>query len=302
MSEQTFPSFLVEMVQNAPKAGSGVHSWLFSAARHLHHHFPDKEDMREFIASCVERCGRLVPTSEIDDAIRNSAPVAWRPTGSSGQKNYQPERRWPNVDPKGLETVLKQGGGLDRLHELSAATSALIKARADELIGWLFPGNPLLCCSWRTRCFDTLEREEWGERLANMQFIVPNPMAAKSGLTKDGRTSKHTLNNTGPRRFLVVEFDQGSLDSHATILTHLATFAPLICVVFSGSKSLHGWFLVENQAEALVLRFFRYAVSLGADSATWSPCQFVRMPNGLRENGKLQEVHFLNLAPLKEVA
>ena len=26
----------------------------------------------------------------------------------------------------------------------------------------------------------------------------------------------------------------------------------------------------------------RYAVSLGADPATWTRCQFVRMPDGLR--------------------
>jgi hypothetical protein len=30
----------------------------------------------------------------------------------------------------------------------------------------------------------------------------------------------------------------------------------------------------------------RYAVMLGADPATWTRCQFVRMPNGLRRRPK----------------
>ena len=33
-----------------------------------------------------------------------------------------------------------------------------------------------------------------------------------------------------------------------------------------------------------MLSFFRYAVTLGADRATWTRCQLVRMPDGLRRN------------------
>jgi len=42
-----------------------------------------------------------------------------------------------------------------------------------------------------------------------------------------------------------------------------------------------------------------YAVSLGADSATWTKSQFVRMPDGTRENGKRQEILYFNPASLK---
>jgi len=102
------------------------------------------------------------------------------------------------------------------------------------------------------------------------------------------------LNNTGPRRFLVVEFDQGTFDQHAALLAHLGEKAPLVLVVHSGNKSLHGWFYCAEQPEDRVEKFFNYAVSLGADRATWARCQFVRMPDGRRENGKLQRVVFFN--------
>ena len=40
-----------------------------------------------------------------------------------------------------------------------------------------------------------------------MPLIVPSPMTAPMGRKKSGGLSAHTLDNTGPRKFLVVEFD-----------------------------------------------------------------------------------------------
>ena len=78
------------------------------------------------------------------------------------------------------------------------------------------------------------------------------------------------------------------------LLVHLASHAPLVCAVHSGGKSLHGWFNVEGEDEEKTRRFFRYAVSRGADPATWTRSQFVRMPRGTRDNGKVQAVCYLN--------
>jgi hypothetical protein len=118
-------------------------------------------------------------------------------------------------------------------------------------------------------------------------------------LTKERRESAHALSNTGPRRFLICEFDTGAPDEHAAILMHLGAFAPLVCVVHSGGKSLHGWLYVEGHPDEKVNRFFRYAVSLGADRATWTRSQFVRMPDGTRQNGWRQTVFYLNFKPLE---
>jgi hypothetical protein len=76
-------------------------------------------------------------------------------------------------------------------------------------------------------------------------------------------------------------------------------FAPLVLAVHSGGKSLHGWFFVAGQPDEKIERFFRYAVSLGADPATWTKSQFVRMPDGTRDNGIRQTVYFTNFKPLE---
>jgi hypothetical protein len=42
-----------------------------------------------------------------------------------------------------------------------------------------------------------------------------------------------------------------------------------------------------------------YAASIGADHATWTRSQFVRMPDGTRDNGNRQTVHFFNPEAIK---
>jgi len=162
------------------------------------------------------------------------------------------------------------------------------QSRVDMFIDTLFPGDPWLCVGMASNCFHTARREVWRGRLHDKSLIVPSPMCAQKGRTKQGKLSCHSEDNTGPRRFLIVEFDKGSLDQQAAILWHLAKFAPLALVVFSGSKSCHGWFFCEA-AEDKLQRFFDYAVSLGADPKTWSRSQFVRLPDGKRSDGKASD-------------
>ncbi len=217
-----------------------------------------------------------------------------------------------------VEAVAGARNGLVDLWEASPVRLDSNAPRTDEIIDVLFPGNPLLCCGWTRHYFETRARARW-YKLHDLQFIVPNPMAAPRGLTQDQKLSAHALSNTGPRRFLIVEFDfdvknsaeQARLlgrlategrdvrDLCAAALLRLAENAPLALAVHSGGKSLHGWFYCADIPEEKVSRFFRYAMSLGADRANWNPSQFARMPDGLRENGRRQTVYFLNPAVVK---
>jgi hypothetical protein len=63
------------------------------------------------------------------------------------------------------------------------------------------------------------------------------------------RSQHHSLANTGPRRYLIIEADCGDLHQQAAVIWHLAKIAPLAAVVFSGSKSLHGWYFCGNESE-----------------------------------------------------
>jgi hypothetical protein len=212
-----------------------------------------------------------------------------------------------------IKAVAHTGNGLVDLWEASPVRLDTNKTRTDEIIELLFPGNPLLCCGWTRHRFDTRARQHW-HKLQDLQFIVPSPMTARQGLTREGKLSAHALSNTGPRRFLIVEFDFNASNSDeearllerlaaegrdvrdlcGALLLHLAEKAPLALAVHSGGKSLHGWFYCADVPEEKVLRVFNYAVSLGADRANWTRSQFARMPDGLRENGRRQTVYFFN--------
>ena len=186
------------------------------------------------------------------------------------------------------------GVGFVDLWEMSPVRFEDNDPHCEETLDTLFPGNPLLCCGKSSFDFATRSREEWRGKLTELQLIVPSPMSSRTGRTLKGSESEHSLENTGPRRFLVIEQDAGTVDEQAAILVHLAQRAPLALAVHSGSKSLHGWFFCAGQCEDTLRSFMRAAVTLGADRATWARLQFVRMPDGIRDNGIRQTLYFFN--------
>ena len=293
---KTLPSFIEEMLAAPPRAGEGVHKWLYRVARQLHAHLPAVEIVA-LLESRVQGCGRHVSRKEITDAVQAAVLTAWQPNGNAAP--VKAAAKWPGVNQEQRAAIIRDGDGLVDLWEASRVRIEDSAQHTEEIIDRLFPGNPLLCCGKSNSDFDTRPREDWRGELSALQLVVPSPMSAVTGLTKDGKESTHSLNNTGPRRFLICEFDTGSPDDHAALLLHLGAFAPLVCAVHSGGKSLHGWFFVAGQPEEKALRFFRYAVSLGADDQLWCKSQFCRMPDGTRANGQRQTVFFLNFKPME---
>ena len=294
--KRDLPPFLNDLLASPPHAGEGVHHWLFRVARQLHAHIPAVEIVR-LLQSRVQGCGRPVGRKEIEDAVKNALPCAWQPGVNAAP--VRPNAKWPKVNQEQRDAIIRDGGGLADLWEVSKPRIEDNAAHTEEIIDRLFPGNPLLCCAKSSAVFDTKPREDWRGGMSSLAFIVPSPMSAIEGITKEGKTSRHALSNTGERRFLICEFDTGTADEHAALLLHLAGFAPLVCAVHSGGRSLHGWFYVHKQPEAKVEKFFRYAVSLGADRATWTRSQLVRMPDGTRDNGNRQTVFYTNFNALE---
>jgi hypothetical protein len=282
------PQFVRDLLASPPKRGEGLNLWLFRTARVLHPYRSPAEIVQLLAAVTA---GEPIKAGEIERAVERSAAAAWKP-GQRATVTRAPA--WPRVNTEQREAVTASGGGLVDLWELSPVRFTDSESHAEEIIDRLFPGNPLLCIGKSNSQFSTHHRENWRGRLLDMALIVPSPMSARTGHTQDDRESEHTLENTGPRRFLVIEQDRGSVDEQSAVLLHLAARAPLALAAHSGSKSIHGWFYCANQPEERLRVFMRYAVSLGADQATWTRSQFVRMPGGTRSCGEPQVVYFFN--------
>jgi hypothetical protein len=285
------PQFVRDMLSaGPPPAGTGVNIWLYRVARVMHPYRSESE-IADVLRASVAACGRVVPEQEITRAVANSKDAAWQPTGN--RASVRPPK-WPSINTDQRAAVIRDNGSLADVRELSPYHFNDGESHAEWLIDQLFPGDPLLCAGWSNSRFATMTRDDWRGKLADTALIVPSPMTARTGVTQDGKQSAHALSSTGPRRFLVVEQDAGSLDDQAAVLLHLAKSAPMALAVFSGSKSIHGWFYCAGQPEGALRSFMERAVTLGADRATWTPSQFVRMPDGTRDNGNRQTVYFFN--------
>jgi hypothetical protein len=283
------PPRVLEKLASMPARGHGLNAWFLGAARMLQP-YREPAEIESILAAAA--AGQPFKTSEITRAVaRVEGSADSRRTDIAGTWVSR-TRTWPPLNLEQREAIIAGGAELHDLWEASPVRFDRKKSYAEEVIDALFPGNTLLCVGRSNAEFATRPREDWRGRLADMQLIVPSPMTQRFGVTQDGKTSEHSLDNTGPRRFLVVEQDAGTSDEQAAVLLYLAARAPLAAAVHSGSKSIHGWFYAEGRNEDANRRFMEFAVSLGADRATWTRSQFVRMPDGTRESGQRQTVFY----------
>ena len=293
------PPFLKDLLSTAPQHGGGFHQWMFSVSRHLHAHRNEAE-IFALLSAAAAGCGRRVPEREILEAIKDAWPHRWQ-AGNKPATASKAAPTWPTRDENRIaEIATADPNALDKLRDSSPVQVSPELHDPECLLERLFPGNPLICVGFSAREFFTAPRDSFKGALQGFQLITPSPMSALTGTRKsDGKLSAHCLSNTGARTYLVVECDQGDRDTQAAVIRHLAKTAPLTMVVDSGGKSLHAWFHCKGQPEDRLRAFFRVAVTLGGDPATWTRSQFVRMPLAIRDNGKLQAVHFFNHANAK---
>jgi hypothetical protein len=261
----------VPHLKECPAAGSGNHSWLYYAACTLVEAEFTDEEAAPILA---ERMKRTPQPTEIQDALSAARRIDKAPT-----------QKWSNRDFELINKIAT---------EEPEWSPERPNAETETTLRLLFPGDPLVCCGFTASNFTTGRLGSF-KFLNGYSFIVPNAMTALEGQTQKGHMSAHSLDNTGPRIYQVVEFDWGKIERQMQILFHLArNCAPLqlVLVVFSGSKSAHGWFDCRGVPEEKVKSFFDYAVRCGADPRLWLRSQFCRMPGGRREDGREQTVLF----------
>lgn len=242
---------------------------------------------------------RPVFNTEIHDAVnaayKRPRQAYQSPHTRRNSGGYAVKPTWPKANPEKRAELIDRDFGLYDLWESSPRRFDDSETHTGEILETLFPGDPLLCCGWSMKRFETKPLSEW-EDLEGMQFLTPSPMSAKYGTRKsDGGQSAHTLSNTGPRRFLVIDYDDhAGADIHASTSMYLAQRYPLALGLHSGGKSLHAWYYVAGQPEEELRRFMAHAGELGGDPALWTRSQFCRMPDGTRDNGTRQTVYYFN--------
>ncbi|HRZ13066.1 MAG TPA: hypothetical protein P5567_11505 [Kiritimatiellia bacterium] len=270
-----------ELLADPPAAGQGRHIWIFRVASGLLKSF--KADfVQRFLCRLAEEYGWTDRDfeSEIVEAvakIESNLPI-------------EPSIKWPDQD--------------DDERRRRAQTTPLFQPTptgltAEDVLPRLYKPDELVCIAPDPFHAITQPLAAVLPVASAMAYIVANPMRASTGKTALGRESARSLDNActlEDRRYLIVEFDQGEpLEDQAAVLSSLnMAFMPLVMAVYSGGKSIHGWFSARKLPAFLKQRFFELAVYIGADRSLWDRSKLVRMPGGRRENGKRQDILYFN--------
>ena len=249
-------------------------------------------------------------------------PDLSRTTAFAARPRAPAPKPWPEPDLALIDRVVTDGITCYDLYEKSPIRFDDSKlSHTEEIIDAIFPGNPWLCCGLSPSHFATRRRESWRGYLSQLGHIVPNPLLTPWAQTASGHWSQRARAAVAAPVYLVLECDfplsdsgpgrptkwtpritcwqenhgLSVLDANASILWHLARYLPLVLVVFSGHRSLHGWFRVfQIDQYHLYHSFMRPAVALGCDHHGWFREHPFRMPDGLRENGTQQRVLYFD--------
>jgi len=258
---------------SCPVSGTGgVNEWVFSTACALVGVSENDQEIYDLIRDGLSREPKR---NEIERSITNArlrTSDLFEPTGGVIKSRLDEVKRRKILAANESMSVHFLGVNSDMPPDSP-------EAALDEL----FLDEDWVCCGRTSFTFNTRRLEDWTS-LDGYELVVPNPMTEKLGKTQSGKPSQHTLSNTGARRWLVVEFDTGTRDQQAALIYYLAKRLLMKMVVDSGNKSLHAWFDVVGVEADLVEAFWTEATSIGADPATWTRSQFVRLPQATRKN------------------
>jgi hypothetical protein len=266
-----FSQRTLNRLQEGPTPGT-THKWLSQIAGGLRHILQPERCFTFLRRACDERVThREVPDSEIEDA------VDFAYGGESGLDLSRQAFAWPDPDSSLIARVLSSTApAFDVTADLGLSGANVLPA--------LFQPDELVCVGRDNRRAVVRPLEAALGDTHLQQFIVLNPMRGLQAVNFRKRPSTRCQNNILKRRFLVAESDDRSLSKaqQAQILTWLSRFVPLVMVVDSGGKSLHGWFRVEHLCPRDQGRFFAVACLAGADESRWDSSGWLRMPGGTR--------------------
>jgi hypothetical protein len=293
--EFDLPEKIRDFLETCPYRG-GTHDWIWEGALRLRAH-KSIEDAIDLLVDATRHCEHS-HRREIIDAVQNAYRSAYF---------YSPQAIRPSADPDLIQRALAAPVTVAELESRSQNLCDDILT-AEYYIGALFPPDSLVCAGRAGDDFLTQRYRRWCESADNLSscaFVVPSPMTGVFGMTKDGRRTQRSDDNTSARMYAVLEWDfpvpaKGGLntfDCCTTLIARVAERYPLSMAVSSGSKSVHGWWRCQHWSPERLLEFWNYGRVLGCDPHLETLSQFTRMPSGCNgKTGQIQSVLYLDLS------
>lgn len=247
--------------------------------------------------------------------VHGTRRVSDREIWDAIEKAFVPSVPLPRMAPriavdsrKLLDHILARGAGftLERLGEASPVPitwgperdAVEVLERLYEPDDKLFIGEKYGKGAGCVRC-----ASEWIARLRRGDpvppHVIPNPLTGELGRTKKDEESYRADDCVARFRFAVIEFDETPRDQQ--ILFWAGAKLPVAALIFSGSKSIHGWVRIdaanaEDWTRRVEHKLFDLLTPLGADRTCKNEARLSRMPGHFRGE-KNQWQRLLYLAP-----
>jgi hypothetical protein len=268
-----------------PRAGGGVNDWVNRRVVHLLRSGIKPQKVATLVSQETRLCGRntkqdIMHSIETWYAAKQKRIRMDNKEGRMGFIN--------KVDSKRQEEILFTYSGIDMEYFRQLSTKVTPLGALSEMFG-----DKMMIIGRNQQLAELVRFSELTDvNLSTYQFIVPNPAEKEYGITKLGKVSQRCLDMVPTRWYLPIEFDGGlSLDDQCRIHFCLGKLRELRMLIYSGGKSIHGWYHVYKVEEEESRKFMQFAISLGADLMMWTRCQWTRIPGGINmKTGKQQEL------------
>ena len=298
------PAFIVEEVlPSAPVAGGGVHRFLFDLARLLApYRTPDviNRILHNFAASC----GRHVPESEINSAIRAGQRYAWRGSAASSShewahdancaSNPSPRAPEPHFDPAAFSKFIAGHDNVDAqcfaarspiapwnrtpaslLHALYRKGEKVVVFEDYHSQGqalWVHPGLP----------YDARNLNQFatGKRLG--VWFLCNPVDGELHVNDEGKLSRRSHQNVTSWRYMVVESDRGDITASGWLAAIAQLPLPVAAIYETGGRLPHALLRVDASSKEdwdhVRDCLAPLLTMLGADLSSLSAVRLTRLP------------------------
>lgn len=278
----------------APKQGNHLHDWILAQSRDLLVNGMTEEQIASTLVRATKHSNRT--SQDIEQEIRNAIDGAkqWLADNPSyvNSRLKQPTIWKDPLDTVGLDDNMSRKDNRKEYLQLDPISRKIALVRNSNTFitreaskpgvidinhSNLFCGTDFNICLSKTVNNSVIRpMSSWtSQDFHSAMYIVPNTFIEPG----KGPEYKNDYNMM-KRLYQVVEFDSGEMHEQLSILSELDNYMPLAMIVYSGRKSLHGWFACYDRSEYRIRTFFRMATKLGADRALRIPSQFTRCPNG----------------------
>lgn len=284
-----------EALKNMPSPGGGCHAYLLTVANYGIMSGLDAEQIFLDVRQSVPSGTRRIPDKEIHDAIRKA--LSDHDGGA-----YTPKARPAPIVNDGkaaLQKIINQGkitsetdlweASPIRLWEDPQGDPVLLLETLFKPDEPVFIGEPYDADTIRT-AGEWIDHFHYGGKTA--PHIILNPLTGTSSPTKTGdKTTLRGDGNVNAYRHAMAEFD--GLSREDQIRFWSAVKLPIVCLIDSGGKSIHGWIDAQKLAQVETPEqwvteikgrlYDRLLVPLGIDAACSNPARLSRLPGHFRE-------------------